>query len=132
MDNWKLFYVFQDPLGSSDSKIGITGSPAVRLGVYQNSYSSRSHLAQFDCVYYGEKKTVEHLEKVIKQVYDWEIERDGRGFSEWIWNQTSKDIEDKIDEVIDGYKFKVKKLPKSLLPVNIENLEEILEHIAEQ
>lgn len=119
-------------MGSQDSKIGITGSPEVRLGVYQNSYSVRSHMAQFDYVYYGEKKTIEHLEKVIKQVYDWDIERDGRGFSEWIWNQSSKDIEKKIDEVIDGYKFKVYKLPKSLLPVNIENLEETLEHITEQ
>jgi hypothetical protein len=132
MDNWKLFYVFQDPLGASDSKIGITGSPAVRLGVYQNSYSSRSHLAQFDCVYYGEKKTVEHLEKVMKQLYDWDIERDGRGFSEWIWNNSSTDIVKKIDEVIDGYKFKVYKLPAKFLPTNIENLDEVLEHIEEQ
>lgn len=129
MDNWKLFYVFQDPMGASDSKIGITGNPAVRLGVYQNSYSSRSHLAQFDYVYYGEKKTVEHLEKVMKQLYDWDIERDGRGFSEWIWNNTSKDIVKKIDEVIEGYRFKVYKVSEDLLPINIENLEELIDQI---
>lgn len=132
MSKWKMFYVFQDPMGSSDSKVGITGSPAVRLGSYQNSFSSRSHLAQFDYVYYGERKTIEHLERVVKQIYDWDIERDGRGFSEWIWNSTSADLIPKIDEVIDGYKFKVHKLPDEFLPVNIENLDSVLEWIEKQ
>lgn len=123
MKDWKLFYIFKDPLGSIDSKIGITSHPAVRLGVYQNSYSRKSHVACFDTVYIGPSRAVANLEKAVKQTFDWQIERDGRGASEWI-SETYFTIETKIDEIIDGYKFKVVKVPKKFLPLTVDNLEE--------
>lgn len=122
MNNQKLFYVFKDPLGSLDSKVGITGSPAVRLGVYQNSYSKKSHTACFDVVYIGPARAINNLEKAVKQEFDWDIQMDGRGHSEWV-SQTYSTIESKIDELIDGYKFKVKKVPKKYLPLTVDNLE---------
>ena len=67
MKGQKLFYIFKDPLGSIDSKVGITGSPAVRLGVYQNSYSRKSHIACLDVVYIGPARAIANLERVAKQ-----------------------------------------------------------------
>lgn len=122
MQDWKLFYIFKDPMGSIDSKIGITSHPAVRLGVYQNSYSRKSHVACFDVVYIGPGRAVANLEKAVKQKFDWHIERDGRGASEWI-SQTYATIEREIDALIDGYKFKVQKVPKKYLPLTVDNLE---------
>jgi hypothetical protein len=123
MDEYKLFYIFKDPLGSIESKIGITGHPAVRLGVYQNSYSRKSHVACFDTVYFGPSRAVALLEKAVKQSFDWNIERDGRGASEWI-SKTYSSIEEQIDKLIDGYKFKITKVPKKFLPLTVDNLEE--------
>lgn len=127
MKDWKLFYSFQDPMGAPDSKIGITGHPAVRLGVYQNSYSRNSHVACFNVVYFGPARAVANLEKAVKQQFDWDIERDGRGASEWISAHSTFDIETKIDAIIDGFKFKVQKVDKKFLPLNVDNLEEFLE-----
>lgn len=125
--NWKLFYIFQDPLGAPDSKIGITGHWTVRLGVYQNSYSRNSHVACFNVVYTGPASAVNNLEKAVKQHFNWEIERDGRGASEWISGLTPADIETKIDEIIDGYQFKVTKVNKQYLPLTVDNAEEFVE-----
>ena len=118
-----ILYIFQDPLGSNDSKAGKTSHPEVRLGVYQNSYSARSHLAQFDYAFYGSKKAVDNLEKAIKTDFDWDIEQDGRGFSEWIGYHTSKQVLEKVEDIIEGYRSKVKKIRDEFLPLNINNLE---------
>lgn len=120
----KLFYIFKDPMGSIDSKIGITGHPAIRLGVYQNSYSRKSHVACFDVVYVGPSRAIGSLEKAVKQVFDWNIERDGRGASEWI-AKTYKSIEEEIDRLIEGYKFKIIKVPAIFLPLTVDNLADL-------
>lgn len=131
MNDQKLFYIFKDPLGSIDSKIGITGNPAVRLGVYQNSYSRKSHVACFDIVYIGPARAIASLEKAIKQTLDWHIERDGRGHSEWV-SQTCTTIESKIDELINGYKFKIIKVPKKYLPLTVDNLEKFFSNFVDK
>ena len=118
MKGLKLFYIFKDPFGASDSKIGITGHPNVRLGTYQNSYSRNSHIACFDIVYSGPARAVDNLEKAVKREFKWEIERDGRGHSEWI-NLNYKDIEKVIDELIEGYRFKVTKIDQKYLPFHV-------------
>jgi hypothetical protein len=121
MNGKKLCYIFKDPMGSLDSKVGITGNPEVRLGVYQNSYSKKSHTACFDVVYIGPARAIANLEKAVKQTLDMDIELDGRGHSEWV-SQTYKTIESKIDEIIDGYKFKVSKVDKQFLPLTVDNM----------
>ncbi len=131
MKGQKLFYIFKDPMGSSDSKIGITGNPYVRLGVYQNSYSKKSHTACFDVVYIGPARAIANLEKAVKQEFQWEIELDGRGHSEWV-TQNFSSIESKIDELIDGYKFKINKVPKKYLPLTVNNLEKFLEEVVDK
>ena len=127
MKGKKLCYIFKDPMGSLDSKVGITGNPVVRLGVYQNSYSKKSHTACFDVVYIGPARAISNLEKAVKQILDMDIELDGRGHSEWV-SQTYTTIESKIDEIIDGYKFKVVKVSKQFLPLNVDNMEEFVKH----
>ena len=114
-------------MGAEDSKLGITGSPEVRLGVYQNSYSKKSHTACFDVVYIGPARVIGNLEKAAKQKFNWDIDRDGRGHSEWI-SQNFKDLEIAIDSIIEGYKFKVVKVTKRFLPLTVDNLEEFREH----
>jgi hypothetical protein len=127
MNGQKLFYIFKDPMGSSDSKVGITGSPAVRLGVYQNSYSRKSHVACFDVVYIGPARVIGKLEIAAKTQFNWDIDRDGRGHSEWV-SQTYTSLEKAIDGIIEGYRFKVTKVPKRFLPLTADNLKELLEH----
>ena len=124
MEGQKLFYIFKDPLGSLDSKVGITGNPAIRLGVYQNSYSKKKHTACFDVAYVGPARAISNLEKAAKQAFDWDIQMDGRGHSEWV-SQTYTTIEAKVDELINGYKFKIKKVPKKFLPLTVENLDKL-------
>jgi len=131
MKGQKLFYIFKDPMGSSDSKIGITGNPYVRLGVYQNSYSKKSHTACFDAVYIGPVRSVSALEKAVKQEFRWEIDLDGRGHSEWV-NQTYSSIESKIDEIIEGYRFKIAKVPKKYLPLTVDNLDNFLKEVVDK
>jgi hypothetical protein len=113
-------------MGSVDSKVGITGNPEVRLGVYQNSYSKKSHTACFDVVYIGPARVIGTLEKAVKQEFNWDIDRDGRGHSEWV-SQTYTTIESRVDDLIKGYKFKAVKVPKKYLPLTVDNLEKFLE-----
>lgn len=127
MEDWKLFYIFKDPMGSVDSKIGITGHPAVRLGVYQNSYSRKSHVACFDVVYIGPARVISRLEQAVKQQFNWDIDLSGAGHSEWI-SQTYTSLETAIDTIIDEWKFKVTKVPKRFLPLTNDNLKGLLEH----
>lgn len=129
MKDWKLFYGFKCPLGAPDCKIGITGHASVRLGGYQNSYSRNSHVACFDTVYVGPARAINNLEKVIKQRYNWAIERDGRGASEWIANHSIKDIDTIVKDLIDGYKFKVIKVDKKFLPLTVDNLEAFTKYV---
>ena len=131
MNGQKLFYIFKDPMGSLDSKVGITGHPAVRLGVYQNSFSKKSHTACFDVVYVGPARAIGNLEKAVKQEFDWDIQMDGRGHSEWV-SQTCDTIETKIDDLIEGYRFKITKLPKRFMPLTVDNLDKVLDYIKEQ
>ena len=128
MKNWKLFYSFQCPLGATDSKIGITGHPAVRLGVYQNGYSRNSHIACFDKVYVGDAKEIGFLEKAAKNQFHWDIQRDGRGVSEWIGNTTTTSVEKMVDELIESYHFKIQKVSRKFLPLTVDNLLEFLEY----
>ena len=128
MNGQKLFYIFKDPMGADDSKVGITGNPAVRLGVYQNSYSKKSHTACFDIVYIGPARVIGSLEKAVKQEFNWNIDLDGRGHSEWI-SQSYDIIETKVDEIIKGYCFKIKKIPKKFLPLTVDNLEKVILYI---
>lgn len=129
----KLLYAFACPLGKytgiNAGKIGVTSHFEVRLGVYQNSYSQDNHIAGFDLVYYGPTRAIDNLEKEIKKHFDWKIERDGRGGSEWIVDITIDEIASNIDKLIKGHRFKVNKIESKLLPFTVHNGKEILNEV---
>lgn len=127
----KLFYAFKDPMGARDSKIGITAHWEVRQGVYQNSYSRNSHVACFDLVYIGPGKAIDRLEGVLKKEFNWQIERDGRGASEWIANITPEEIENTVDEIIRDYRFKITKVPKKFLPLTVDIKDQFNQYLEE-
>jgi hypothetical protein len=123
----KLFYIFKCPLGAPDCKIGITGSWWSRLSGYQNSYSKKKHTACFDMVYIGPARAIGLLEKTIKERYDWAIDSDKGGESEWVSNHSVADIEKIVDGLIDGFKFKIVKVDAKWLPLSKDNLKEFLQ-----
>jgi hypothetical protein len=78
--------------------------------------------------YLGPKLAISNLEKALKREYDWAIERDGRGHSEWISGLAVSDFESAIDKLILENHFLVQKIDAHWLPLTIENLEEFLNH----
>jgi len=119
-----IFYIFADPMGDKACKIGISTKPEVRLGTYQNSVSARSHLACFNRAWYGTSKVISKLELTAKTEFDWEIERDGRGHSEWVYDMSVDDIATKIEAIINGFHYKVNPVPKQFLPMTVEKYKE--------
>jgi hypothetical protein len=107
----KWLYAFKDPMGSGDVKIGITGNPKSRLGTYQCAFSAKSHRACFDIVWEGPDKQIEDLEKALKFTYNWNIESNKLGESEWVSEIGFDKIVEEIEKTIRGRRFKIKKLP---------------------
>jgi hypothetical protein len=119
----KFLYLMKDPLGSGDCKIGITSmnSAKARLGVYQNSYSARSHYATFNHLWYGKANPISKLESVLKDTFGYAIMLEGRGYSEWI-AEPEETILNKIAETIEDYHFHVYKIGQEINVHNIENV----------
>jgi len=126
----KGLYIFRCPLAQYTKriacKIGITGSWWARFSGYQNSYSRLNHKACFDLVYVGPPRAINLLEKIIKERYDWAIASDKGGESEWLDNMDVHDIEKIIDDLIDGFKFKIIKVEAKWLPLSKDNLVDFL------
>ena len=126
----KGLYIFRCPLAQYTKriacKIGITGSWWARFSGYQNSYSRLNHKACFDLVYVGPPRAINLLEKIIKERYDWAIASDKGGESEWLDNMDVHDIEKIIDDLINGFKFKITKVEAKWLPLSKDNLVDFL------
>ena len=78
-------------------------------------------------VYVGPARAIALLEKTIKERYDWAIASDKGGESEWLDNHSVEDIEKIVDELIEGYCFKIIKVDARWLPLTKDNLAEFLE-----
>jgi len=104
----KLLYLMRDPFGKGGVKIGITGfkKARARLGVYQNSFPGKSHLATFSKVWHGKNTPISELERVLKNQFDYAIELDGPGCTEWAYEDEAV-IESAIEKTIKGYGFHV-------------------------
>jgi len=121
----KWFYVIQDPFGRNDFKIGITANPRVRLAAYQNAMSSRSYVARFTRVWEGNGDHIDKLEAYLKNTFNWDIEFDKAGHSEWISDTTLDTIVSEVEKTIAGMRFHIKPL-ESQMPVLISDLDAIL------
>jgi hypothetical protein len=107
----KWLYVFKDPLGTNDVKIGISGNPKSRLGTYQCAYSAKSHRACFDMAWEGPANQIERLERALKDRYNWNIESDKLGESEWVSNIGLEEVVKAVEDTIQGFRFKITGLP---------------------
>lgn len=123
----KVLYGFNCPFSKYTkriaSKVGITGGAEVRLGVYQNSFSKDNHTACFDVVYVGPASAVDNLERAIKRIYDWHIDRTGRGHSEWVSGLAAEDISKMIDKLIKEDGYLLQKVDKKFLPLTVDNID---------
>jgi len=100
----------------------------MRLDVYGMSYSNRKYIARFDSVYYGSPIAVTNLEAAVKtHFYDYIESATGR--TEWVLDHSLNAIEQQVQNIVNGHRFKVKKLPQHLLPVTVHNLNEVIEFI---
>jgi hypothetical protein len=107
----KWLYAFKDPLGSGDVKIGITGNPKSRLGTYQCAYSAKKHVSCFDIVWEGPDEPIQRLEQALKTTYNWNIESDKLGESEWVADIGFDKIVEEVETTIVGHRFKISRLP---------------------
>lgn len=104
-------YLFKDPLGSGDVKVGVTSNPKSRLGTYQCAYSARIHRACFNRAWEGPNSAINKLEQALKTVYQWQIVSDQLGESEWISGVEYADIVQQVERIIAGHRFKITVLP---------------------
>lgn len=118
----KWLYLFKDPLGSNDVKVGITGNPKVRLGAYQCAYSKKRHTACFDYVWEGPPKQIERLEKALKEKYKWDIASDKMGESEWVGDITIETLIEVITLEIKGWRFHIEPLDAEF-PLTTDNID---------
>lgn len=128
--NMKFLYLMKDPLGSGDCKIGITGVDRAidRLGVYQNSYSARSHYATFNHLWYGKSNPISKLESVLKDTFGYAIMLEGRGYSEWI-AEPEDVILNKIAETIEDYHFHVYEIGQD---INVHNINDVINRLTNE
>ena len=122
----KWFYTIQDPFGGPDFKIGVTSNPRVRLAAYQMAFSSRSHIARFDRVWEGTADHIDNLELYLKNTFNWKIEFDKAGHSEWVSDTSLETIVGEVEKTIAGMRFHIKPLDATM-PVLITDLDDILD-----
>jgi hypothetical protein len=77
-------------------------------------------------VYVGPDRAIMLLEKTIKERYNWAIASDKGGESEWLDRHSVEDIEKIVDDLIEGFKFKITKVDPKWLPLTKDNLAEFL------
>ena len=122
MSKQKWLYVFVDPFGSGDVKIGITSNPKSRIGTYQCAYSARSHRACFDFVWQGPSDQIDRLERALKDNFHWDIASDTLGESEWVEGIGLDKIVQTINETIAGWRFHIVPLDKEF-PITIDDVD---------
>jgi hypothetical protein len=108
-----------NPHGGQSVKVGSSGLDkyAVRIGNYQQG-NGPDYLVTWPICYIGEQSVVNRLEERIKTVL--EHDRLESRLGEWYDNHTVTTITPKIDAIIQGSHFKVKKVEDKFLPIAYE------------
>jgi hypothetical protein len=115
----RLLYLMDNPHGGQSVKVGSSGLDkyAVRIGNYQQG-NGPDYLVTWPICYIGEHSVVNRLEERIKTVL--EHDRLESRLGEWYDNHTVTTITPKIDSIIQGSHFKVKKVESKFLPIAYE------------
>ena len=127
MKNTKhLFYLMPAPDGSNAVKVAITRLEVsqIRLGTYQQPLGP-NHMHPGELAWIGEQTEIEAMEREVKKEFKKNVLYEGRGFSEWVSGYTAHTIKKHIQDIIDGFRFKVTPVDPHLLPIDVNNLETV-------
>ena len=115
----RLLYLMDNPHGGLSVKVGSSGLEKypTRIGNYQQG-NGPDYLVTWPVCYIGEQSVVNRLEERIKTVL--EHDRLESRLGEWYDNHTVATITPKIDDIIQGSHFKVKKVEDKFLPISYE------------
>ena len=116
---FRLLYLMDNPHGGLSVKVGSSGLEKypTRIGNYQQG-NGPDYLVTWPVCYIGEQSVVNRLEERIKTVL--EHDRLESRLGEWYDNHTVTTITPKIDDIIQGSHFKVKKVESKFLPIAYE------------
>lgn len=123
-----LFYLMPTPDDTDDVKVGITRLEVsqIRLGTYQQALGPRL-MARWELAWIGEQTEIEALEREVKKEFKKDILYEGRGYSEWVSGYSAHTIKPIIQEIIDGFRFKVTPVDPAMTPITVNNLEQVKE-----
>jgi hypothetical protein len=123
-----LFYLLPTPDDSDDVKVGITRLEVsqIRLGTYQQALGPRL-MARWEVAWIGEQTEIEAMEREVKKEFRKDILYEGRGYSEWVSGYSAHTIKPVIQEIIDGFRFKVTLVAAEHLPITVDNLPQVQE-----
>ena len=117
--NLRLLYLMDNPHGGNSVKVGSSGLAKyqTRIGNYQQG-NGPDYLVTWPICYIGEESIINRLEERIKDKL--EQDRLESRLGEWYDNHTAETIAPKIEEIIEGNHFKIKKVEKKFLPIAYE------------
>ena len=117
--NLRLLYLMDNPHGGNSVKVGSSGLAKyqTRIGNYQQG-NGPDYLVTWPICYIGEESIINRLEERIKDKL--EHDRLESRLGEWYDNHTAGTIAPKIEEIIEGNHFKIKKVEKKFLPIAYE------------
>jgi len=123
-----LFYLMPTPDDTDDVKVGITRLEVsqIRLGTYQQALGPRL-MARWEVAWIGEQTEIEAMEREVKKEFKKDILYEGRGYSEWVSGYSAHTIKPIIQEIIDGFRFKVTPVAAEHLPITVDNLPQVQE-----
>lgn len=117
----RLLYLMDNPHGGNSVKVGSSGLQVflTRLGNYQQG-NGPDYTVLWPMCYIGEQSIINRLEERIKEILT--HDRLESRLGEWYENHTAETIIPKIDDIILGNHYKVKKLEDKFLPISYENM----------
>ena len=117
------------PQGKRWVKAGKTKLPTfqMRIGNYQQG-NGPNYTVIWPMCWIGEKTVIDKLEQTIMTIFKEQRPKQGRGFTEWIIDETIETMTEKINTIILGYGYLVEAVDKDLLPITVDNVVSVQDH----
>ena len=125
----QLLYLMPCPQGKRWVKAGKTKLPTfqMRIGNYQQG-NGPNYTVIWPMCWIGEKTVIDKLEQTIMTIFKEQRPKQGRGFTEWIIDETIETMTEKINTIIHGYGYLVEAVDKDLLPITVDNVVSVQDH----
>jgi len=127
MDSVKqLLYLMPDPHSQSWVKVGKTKLPTfqMRIGNYQQG-NGPNYTVTWPYCWIGDLKVIDKLELEIKKLFDRNRPLRGRGYTEWVEGYSIVTIRPVIQDIIDGYGYLALPVDDDLLPITVDNVDDV-------